>query len=343
MLPTRWNNPFDKPTETISWENDDYTFQANCCFPAARHNFLPYYEVFIIGTTGTENSTVAVGVGEAGVSGKGILPGWKSGSYGYHADDGFVYCESGEGKAYGPTYTTGDVVGCGITINNELYFTKNGKSLGIVCTLNRPKLFPVVGLDNASISSNFGNQPFMYNPFTNSPAVTVRQLDPCLSAMIDTTVMNIMSFLTPNLLANFGRVCKEYYKLSKGNQIWKPLVTREWQTVSPDVPINSYYEFFKQRKANLAGGGQKILIENCLKWEFQCPATLDKLSRTPNPEVDHCSVCKKDVYLVHNMSELKEKVAAKQCVAIDFMDTEKTKRDWARKQPRIMGRMRVVR
>ena len=32
---------------------------------------------------------------------------------------------------YGPTYATGDTVGCGITLNNELYFTKNGKNLGM--------------------------------------------------------------------------------------------------------------------------------------------------------------------------------------------------------------------
>lgn len=33
-------------------------------------------------------------------------------------------------RRYGPSYSTGDVIGCGITINNELCFTKNGKNLG---------------------------------------------------------------------------------------------------------------------------------------------------------------------------------------------------------------------
>jgi hypothetical protein len=48
-----------------------------------------------------------------------------------------------------------------------------------------------------------------------------------------------------------------------------------------------------------------------MKWEFECPATLDKLYRTLDPNVDHCLVCKKDVHLVHNMDQLKEKVYRK--------------------------------
>lgn len=34
--------------------------------------------------------------------------------YGYHADDGRAFCSQGTGEPFGPTFTTGDVVGCGI-------------------------------------------------------------------------------------------------------------------------------------------------------------------------------------------------------------------------------------
>ena len=39
------------------------------------------------------------------------LPGWERDSFGYHADDGNIFCGSGIGQPYGPTYSTGDVVG----------------------------------------------------------------------------------------------------------------------------------------------------------------------------------------------------------------------------------------
>ena len=39
------------------------------------------------------------------------LPGWEKDSYGYHGDDGNSFCSSGNGKKYGPTFTTGDVIG----------------------------------------------------------------------------------------------------------------------------------------------------------------------------------------------------------------------------------------
>ena len=39
------------------------------------------------------------------------LPGWDKHSYGYHGDDGHSFCSSGQGQKYGPTFTTGDVIG----------------------------------------------------------------------------------------------------------------------------------------------------------------------------------------------------------------------------------------
>ena len=59
------------------------------------------------------------------------LIGWEKNSYGYHGDDGHSFCSSGTGKPYGPTFTTGDVIGCGINlIDNTCFYTKNGVNLG---------------------------------------------------------------------------------------------------------------------------------------------------------------------------------------------------------------------
>ena len=63
----------------------------------------------------------------------GKLPGWNRHSYGYHGDNGhtFFNCPNNGGQAYGPTFTTGDVIGCGVNlIDNTCFYTKNGVHLG---------------------------------------------------------------------------------------------------------------------------------------------------------------------------------------------------------------------
>ena len=74
-----------------------------------------------------------------GLSAQGVnmnrLPGWDKNSYGYHGDDGHSFCSSGTGQPYGPTFTTGDVIGCCVNlIDNTCFYTKNGHHLGIAFT-----------------------------------------------------------------------------------------------------------------------------------------------------------------------------------------------------------------
>ena len=59
------------------------------------------------------------------------IAGWDKHSYGYHGDDGHSFCSSGTGQPYGPTFTTGDVIGCCVNlIDNTCFYTKNGVNLG---------------------------------------------------------------------------------------------------------------------------------------------------------------------------------------------------------------------
>lgn len=64
-----------------------------------------------------------------------FFSGWDKQSYGYHGDDGHSFCSSGTGQPYGPTFTTGDVIGCGVNlIDNTCFYTKNGHHLGTAFT-----------------------------------------------------------------------------------------------------------------------------------------------------------------------------------------------------------------
>lgn len=75
---------------------------------------------------------MGVGLSEKNVS-LNRLPGWDQTSYGYHGDDGNFFASSGKGVEYGPTFTTGDVIGCGLNfVTREIFFTKNGQHLGLL-------------------------------------------------------------------------------------------------------------------------------------------------------------------------------------------------------------------
>jgi hypothetical protein len=93
------------------------------------------------------------------------LPGWEPHSYGYHGDDGHAFQGSGKGRAYGPTYTTGDVIGAlWNRIDRTISFFKNGVSLGVAFSdVLEDRLYPTVGLrtTNEEVRANFGTDTFV--------------------------------------------------------------------------------------------------------------------------------------------------------------------------------------
>ncbi|KAI8838887.1 hypothetical protein BJ741DRAFT_600877 [Chytriomyces cf. hyalinus JEL632] len=97
------------------------------------------------------------------------LPGWDPRSYGYHGDDGFIFECTGKGRTFGPTYTTGDVVGCLVNyFDNTISFTKNGLMIGVAFKNISPSvpLHPTVGFRTPEecMEINFGFEtPFKFD------------------------------------------------------------------------------------------------------------------------------------------------------------------------------------
>eukprot|EP01117_Protostelium_nocturnum_P003896 TRINITY_DN1515_c0_g1_i1.p1 TRINITY_DN1515_c0_g1~~TRINITY_DN1515_c0_g1_i1.p1 ORF type:complete len:460 (-),score=161.07 TRINITY_DN1515_c0_g1_i1:59-1438(-) len=99
------------------------------------------------------------------------LPGWNQNSVGYHSDDGHKFWNNGYGgEAYGPVYGEGDVIGVGYNPGQgNVFFTKNGKHVGVAFSGKKHVFFPCIGSDgHAEISINFGDNP--ERPFAYSDA-----------------------------------------------------------------------------------------------------------------------------------------------------------------------------
>ncbi|KAL4234621.1 Ran-binding protein 10 [Mactra antiquata] len=134
----------------------------------ATHSIPPscgiyYFEVKIISKG--RDGYMGIGLAAQGVN-QNRLPGWDKQSYGYHGDDGNSFCSSGQGEPYGPTFSTGDVIGCCVNlIENTCFYTKNGVNLGIAFTDLPHGLYPTVGLQTPGevVEANFGSSPFMFD------------------------------------------------------------------------------------------------------------------------------------------------------------------------------------
>jgi hypothetical protein len=95
--------------------------------PVPTEACIYYYEMTVV-SAGAEGF---IGLGLcAGDVALERLPGWEKNSIGYHGDDGHIFRDSGVGSPYGPTYSTGDTVGCCWNcITGDVFFTKEGVRL----------------------------------------------------------------------------------------------------------------------------------------------------------------------------------------------------------------------
>ncbi|KAH8601031.1 hypothetical protein B0O99DRAFT_589892 [Bisporella sp. PMI_857] len=177
-LPSKWNvNDKNSSLEVLSdgqevkfvgtkstTERDHEACAIRSDHPMPSQAGIYYYEVTIISRRREESS---IGIG---FSGRGValsrLPGWEPDSWAYHGDDGHSFCCQSSGKHYGPPFTAGDIIGCGVNFNTGYaFFTKNGDFLGTAFREIKGKLFPSIGMKKSGehIRVNFGQSPFVFD------------------------------------------------------------------------------------------------------------------------------------------------------------------------------------
>ncbi|RIB22137.1 concanavalin A-like lectin/glucanase domain-containing protein [Gigaspora rosea] len=117
---------------------------------------LFYFEIDVINNE--NNGTIAIGFCSRSAE-QNKMPGCEKNSWGYHSDDGNFFECSVIDMPYGPTFTTGDTIGCCLNFrNNTAFYTKNGVNLGIAFRDLKDNLYPCIGIKSqgASIKANFG-------------------------------------------------------------------------------------------------------------------------------------------------------------------------------------------
>lgn len=142
-------------------DQDSASVRANHSIPSA--SAVYYFEVLVVDKG--RDGFIGIGLSQETVS-LNRLPGWEQQSFGYHADDGRCFGQSGTGVPYGPTFTTGDIVGCCYNmIENVVFFTKNGVSLGPAFRHLRGEYFPTIGLRTPGeiVRVNFGQTRFRFD------------------------------------------------------------------------------------------------------------------------------------------------------------------------------------
>ncbi|KZO99674.1 SPRY-domain-containing protein [Calocera viscosa TUFC12733] len=153
--------------------------------PIPPHAGVYYYEVEVLDKG--VNGYISIGLCKGDMP-LGRLPGWEYGSWGYHGDDGHAFTGTHADTDYGPKFTSGDVIGCGVDYTlGTAFYTKNGlmigtsppsshhqqqqqpayRSLGPVFSAlpAHGPLYPCVGLrsPNESVRANFGQGDFRFD------------------------------------------------------------------------------------------------------------------------------------------------------------------------------------
>ncbi|KIY66812.1 SPRY-domain-containing protein [Cylindrobasidium torrendii FP15055 ss-10] len=178
QLPTRWSDCRHQSLNVSSdgrelmfqgasngGDRDGHAGAARTDHPIPPACGIYYYEVEVR----SKSSSAHISIGLAGPDvALNRLPGWEHDSWGYHGDDGRSFASERDGTLFGPTYGSGDIVGCGLDYTDgRVFFTKNGNLIGhVFSNVGRTlRVYPSVGLKhtNDGVHLNVGQEPFKYD------------------------------------------------------------------------------------------------------------------------------------------------------------------------------------
>ncbi|EJT98972.1 SPRY-domain-containing protein [Dacryopinax primogenitus] len=177
FIPARWHANYHSPFLTMSSDGLSLTYTsagghgdrdaatALASHPIPPHVGVYYYEVEV--QDKGLNGYISIGLCKQDMP-LGRLPGWEYGSWGYHGDDGHAFTGTHADTDYGPKFSTGDTIGCGVDFTTgAAFYTKNGLMIGPIfpeLTQHGP-LWPCVGLrsPNECIKANFGQKDFLFD------------------------------------------------------------------------------------------------------------------------------------------------------------------------------------
>ncbi|KAJ6780277.1 hypothetical protein PWT90_08465 [Aphanocladium album] len=178
-LPTRWNKGdmsggLDLHTDGLGVKYVEIKGHLDrdheACGIRADHHMplqcgIYYFEVQILSARRDE-TLVAIGFSSRAASTARPV-GWEPESWGYHADDGRCFSGQNIGRPFGPTFSVGDVIGCGVNFRDRTaFYTKNGIKIGVAFQdVAKGRLYPSVSMKKAGehVLVNFGQTPFVYN------------------------------------------------------------------------------------------------------------------------------------------------------------------------------------
>jgi hypothetical protein len=184
MLDTPTNNfctwnPLDK-NASITLSDGNLKLAVGAVDSSVRSTFAAssgkwYWEITITSSSGA--GTVGVTNSLHSLS---STPGGSTVGVGYRCSDGGKVINGTYTASYGASYTTGDVIGVALNMEDgEVTFYKNNASQGVAATGLSGTLFAAAGNENVSSltwTANFGQTAFTYTPPTDFLALSTANL-----------------------------------------------------------------------------------------------------------------------------------------------------------------------
>ncbi|CAB4478399.1 unnamed protein product [Rhizophagus irregularis] len=160
-------NVYNGETDKIKIvDNDKNDVNIKISFNAKSDYWFYYYEITIFSNPNNDKTIIAIGFATKNYS-INRLPGCDIHSVGFHSDEGKTFHNEGyTGSKYAKKWgEVNDVIGCGYCpITGQIFFTMNGKNLGIAYASLFYNWYPTIGSSNrfCSLNVNFGQKEFKY-------------------------------------------------------------------------------------------------------------------------------------------------------------------------------------